>query len=424
MKKFKFQAAGKVLAAGVLTLAVAFLLAPITWAQGNYKVLHSFEGTPNAGEPSGGVIFDASGNLYGMTTGGGGPDCTQYNGCGTVYMLGFNSDGSWTESVLHSFTGKADGGTPWVTSLTFDQVGNLVGSTFWGGERGCAANHGCGTLFMLSPTGDGDWTETVLHSFSGSKDGANPAGDVMFDTAGNLFGTTELGGAYGDGVAFAATPSDGKWADRVLHAFTGGKDGAQVVSGFTMDGQGNLYGTARSGGNYGAGVVFRATPTPTGWSKTVIYEFRGGSDGSTPQGDLTIGSDGNLYGMTRAGGSSCDCGTVFRLTQQLSGSWTKEILHTFNGNDGSTPWAGVVTDSEGNLYGTTYYGGTGPSGVVFELTQNIDGTWTETVLHNFSGAEDGGNSQAAVTLDPQGDIYGTTRYGGAYGHGVVFEITP
>jgi len=416
--------AGKIFTITMTTLVFALLLTSTAGAQGNCKVLYSFEGTPDAGEPSGGLIFDASGNLYGMTTGGGVPDCPDYNGCGTVYMLVFNSDGSWTESVLHSFTGKEDGATPWVTSLTFDKVGNLFGSTFWGGGRGCAANYGCGTLFMLMPIGDGNWSETVLHNFSGATDGANPAGNVMFDTAGNLFGTAELGGTYGDGVAFTATLSDGKWAGRILHTFKGGKDGAQVVSGFTMDTQGNLYGTARYGGGYGAGVVFEGTPTPNGWSTSVIYQFKGGVDGSTPQGSLIIGNDGSLYGMTRAGGGSCDCGTVFRLTQEPNGHWTKETLHTFNGNDGSTPWAGVVTDWEGNLYGTTYYGGTGPAGVVFELTQNIDGTWTETVLHNFAGAEDGGNPQAAVSLDPQGNIYGTTRYGGAYGHGVVFEITP
>ena len=227
----------KFLAATALMLAVVLTLAPGAGAQGHFKVVYAFRGSDGQ-QPRAGLVFDVAGNLYLTTAAGGIGGCWFYGGygCGTVVKLAPNPDGSWTESVLYTFTGGEDGGNPWST-LLFDAAGNLYGTTMYGGA------YGNGAVFELSPTPDGSWTEGVLHSFIGA-DGAQPSGALTFDTAGNLYGTAENGGAYDHGALYTLTPNlDGTWTQQVLHSFTGGKDGARPSrnGALIFDAAGNLW---------------------------------------------------------------------------------------------------------------------------------------------------------------------------------------
>lgn len=265
------------------------------------------------------------------------------------------------------------------------------------------------------------WTETVLHRFSGGSDGGAPGfGDLIFDQAGNIYGTTSAGGAYGYGTIFKLTPSGGSWTETVLYSFTGGSDGSQPFAGLIFDNVGNLYGTTFVGGTFGYGTVFQLTPSGSGWTETVLYSFHGESDGSEPVGGLIFDRSGNLYGTT----STWDAGkggTVFKLTPS-DGTWVFALLYSFTGQGG--PLASLTMDATGNLYGTTY--GVGFFGNVFKLTRSGNG-WTYTSLHDFTGYYDGANPWGNVILDASGNIFGTSSFGyGGYPDccGVAFEITP
>jgi uncharacterized repeat protein (TIGR03803 family) len=229
-----------------------------------------------------------------------------------VFKLAPNPDGTWTESVLYSFTGGADGGSPWA-ALVFDAAGNLYGTTWVGGADGK------GAVFKLTPNPDGTWTESVLYSFTGGADGAYPAAGVIFDAAGNLYGTTGGGGADDNGAVFKLTPDpDGSWTESVLHSFTGGADGGGPVTALIFDAAGNLYGTTAGGGSrllnicrgLGCGVVFELTPTSTGWSETVLNEFLGKA--ADPEAPVIFDPKGNLYGTTWSG--TGNYGVVFEIT--------------------------------------------------------------------------------------------------------------
>jgi len=370
--------------AALMIIIAILLLAPGAGAASTYKVLNRFTGDDGYG-PYAALILDAAGNLYGTTPNGG------TSNWGVVYMLAPNGDGSWTESVLYSFTGGDDGSYPDHPSLVFDAAGNLYGATYGGGGVGdCDTfGHGCGTVFTLTPNGDGSWTESVLYSFSGGEDGGWPEGTPIIDAAGNLYGTTTQGGTYGAGTVFKLAPnSGGTWTESVLYSFTGGADG-----------------TPNSGG---------------GWTESVIHQFKGGKDGAAPGTiRLVFDATGNLYGTTTQGGTH-GYGNVFRLKPNSDGTWTESVLHQFKGGkDGETPWAGVVFDASGNLYGTTVYGGADRYGVVFRLTPKPSGGWTETVLHAFKGSAV--YPYAGPVLDGAGNLYGATR--GAK-NGTVYEITP
>ena len=317
------------------------------------SVLHSFNYSD--GEvPFAGLIFDAAGNLYGTTAGGGAYDA------GTVFQLTPNGDGSWTESVLHSFNGK-DGRQP-LSSLIFDAGGNLYGATYSGGA------FGDGTVFQLTPNGDGSWTESVLHSFNGG-DGREPLSSLIFDAVGNLYGTTYTGGAYGWGTVFKLTPNgDGSWTESVLHSFNH-RDGAFPYSSLTFDAAGNLYGTTASGGYFGVGTVFKLKPNGDGsWTESRLHSFNV-TDGYAPVAGLIFDAAGNLYGTTQYGGTY-NYGVVFRLRPKPAGGWRYRVLHEFQDHPSANPQAGLVLDQAGDLYGTTYGDGTTTFGSVFEITPN------------------------------------------------------
>ncbi len=397
---------GTTFAGGASDAGVVFKLSP----GGTYTVLHSFSRGSDGRFPLAGLVADSSGNLYGTTDEGGGSGCGGV-GCGVVFKL---SPGG-TETVLHSFSGGSDGSVP-NGGLIADSSGNLYGTTEEGGT-GCLGN-GCGTVFKLSPDG----TETALYTFTGGSDGANPLAGLIADSSGNLYGTTAFGGASGNGVVFKLSPSG---TETVLHAFSGfPSDGGTPEGGLIADSSGNLYGTTAIGGASGNGVVFKLSASGT---EPVLYSLKGGSDGGTPVAGLIADSGGNLYGTTFAGGAS-NSGVVFKL----SPSGTETVLHSFSAapSDGTNPRSGLIADSSGNLFGTTQeggaLGGVCPSGcgMVFKVTPS----GTETVLYAFTGGSDGANPLAGLIADSIGNLYGTASRGGgsgcpSTGCGTVFKLT-
>jgi uncharacterized repeat protein (TIGR03803 family) len=263
----------------------------------------------------------------------------------------------------------------------------------------------------------------VLYSFTGGADGGYPGyGDVVFDQAGNLYGTTSLGGVNGFGTVFKLTPSGGGWTESVLYSFAGGNDGAFPYSGVTFDKVGNLYGTTTSGGANGGGTVYQLTPSEIGWTETVLWNFQAASDGSYPVGGVIFDQAGNLYGTTANGGPSSG-GTVYELTPS-GGNWVFTLLYSFSGYAG--PFGGLAMDAAGSLYGTTYQDGTYHLGSAFKLTLS-GGSWIYTDLHDFDTG--GIYPIGSVVLDAGGNLYGTASAGGSQGCGgngcgVVWEITP
>ena len=393
-----------------LAILTSILFVPITWAATRETVLHNFgDGANDGSTPSAGLILDAAGDLYG-TTSYGGPD-----NLGTVFKLTPKADGDWTEKVLYSF--NQTGGSYPEAGLILDAAGDLYGTTYQGGT------HGQGTAFELTPQADGSWKEKVLHSFN-ITDGANPEAGLIFDAAGNLYGTTDQGGTYGFGTAFELTPQgDGGWTEKVLHSFNFNEtDGANPEAGLIFDGAGNLYGTTNGSGTGSVGTVFELTSKADGsWKEKVLYSFDG-SDGSNPEAGLILDRAGDLYGTTSSGGSD-NLGTVFKLALKADGDWTEKVLYSFNETDGAYPEAGLILDASGNLYGTTVGGGTNGDGTVFELTPEGGGSWTEKVLHNFNGM-DGFAPYAGLTFDTAGNLYGTNTGGGTHNDGTAFELTP
>jgi uncharacterized repeat protein (TIGR03803 family) len=334
-----------------------------------------------------------------------------------------------TYKVLHNFGGPGDGWEP-LGTLVFDSNGNLYGTTEVGGYSGprCYVL-GCGTIFKLTPNADGTWNENLIFRLTGTE-GNNPSGSLTFDLRRNLCSTTQGSGAYGYGTAFELTPdSNGTWSASVLHAFTGSWDGASPQGGITFGEAGQIYGTTTSAGLNGHGTVFSLGQTSAlNWYELVLHAFAGGDDGGSPSfGTLTIDASGNLYGATVYGGSR-GYGTVFELTpSRVKSGWTETVLYSFTGGaDGAEPWSGVAFDAAGNLYGTTTFGGVGGGnggGVVFRLAPNGDGTWTESVLHAFQGSNDGLNPSGGLTFDSAGNLYGTTQNGGS-GGGTIFKLQP
>ncbi|HET9407905.1 MAG TPA: choice-of-anchor tandem repeat GloVer-containing protein [Candidatus Sulfotelmatobacter sp.] len=376
------------------------------------RILHSFTGGSDGLFPESGMIFDGKGNLYGTTAGGGANGgCS---GCGTVFKLSPTASGAWTETILYGFGASFGDGIDSLSSLTFDGKGNLYGTTITGGGQQE------GTVFELSPSLGGTWTEKILINFTGGTDGGQPVGGLVFDSVGNLYGVTSVGGLHGFGTVFRLTPgAGGTWTEQVLHSFAGGNDGATPTFGNTLipDGAGNLYGVASQGGLHDYGVVFELVRA-SGWAEKVLYAFPGGSGGSFPEGSLVFDHAGNLYGSASY--------TVFELSPTSSGFWTEKTLHSFvGGSDGASAAAGLIFDKAGNLYGTTGTGGA-HRGIVFELTPTTAGTWTEKILHRFSATGGDGTFPGfgTLTIDSTGHLYGTTTSGGSSNDGVVFQVTP
>lgn len=343
-----------------------------------------------------------------------------------MYKLSFQAVGGWQETRLHDF-GKGNDGAQPCASVTLDPTGNLFGTAISGGT------YGLGAVFELTPNIHGGWTEKVLYSFNSTgSSGYSPGVSLVLDASGNLYGTTRLGGAYGQGTVFELSPStDGVWAQQILHSFNSGVlDGVYPVASVTFDAAGHLYGTTSAGGTRGGGTVFQLSSTTAGWTESILHNFIiDGTNGSTPEANLVIDAAGNLYGTTTFGGAYHK-GAVFELTSTVSG-WTEKVLHSFdpNGTDGFSPYAGVVLDSTGNLYGTTPNGGSNWVGVVYKLAPGSNGHWTETILHSFrANGIDGTSPFWGVTLDTLGNLYGTTTDGGAYSNsgnsGTVYEVIP
>ncbi len=364
------------------------------------RVLYNFcalGGCSDGSGPAAGVVADTSGNRYGTTSQGGNFACG--GGCGVVYKLAPGG----TETVLHAFDGSD--GQYADTPLIIDASGNLYGATATGGGKG-SCNLGCGVAFKIAPDG----TETVLHAFSGGKDGGFPNA-LIADKKGNLYGTTAIGGAHGDGTVFELR-SNGK--ELVLYSFAGGNDGAGPAAGVIRDKLGNLYGTTAGGGLYNSGTVFKLAPDGT---ETVLYAFTGGSDGGPPYASLVADRAGNLYGTTYFGGANGG-GNVFKVAPDGSETSLYAFCTQGNCSDGNEPLAALVVDKSGNLYGTTSTGGQYGNGVVFKLAP--DGI--ETVLHSFNAGVGDGAWPISGLIAVNGILYGTAQGGGTNSSGVVFRV--
>lgn len=387
-------------------------------AHAGERPIHVFAGTGGKA-PTAGLIVDSQGNLYGTTSEGG-----TFN-VGTVYELSPTQEGGWTYKGLHIFKGgDTDGAMP-AASLIFDDSGNLYGTTARGGA------HDLGTVFELTPNGDGTWSESILYFFSADGGGIQPEASLVFDDLGNIYGTTFSGGSYGRGTAFELlSTTEGTWNEVDIHDFSGSDfgDGANPEGDLIFDTAGNLYGTSSAGGgagcsqDAGCGTIFELSPSGSGWGEKLLYIFQGGNDGAVPLAGLTIDSIGNLYGTTGSGGSTKDCGTVFELSLS-SDQWKETLLHRFlTKNDGKEPLSSLTFDQSGNLYGTTYGGGNYGEGTVFQLIKTSGGNWNEA-HYSFGRAGDGQLPKGSVVFDSMGNLYGTTSEGGS-GNGIVFEFHP
>jgi uncharacterized repeat protein (TIGR03803 family) len=337
-----------------------------------------------------------------------------------ISIFGMSARGvAQQETILHSFTnGTTDGSAPY-DQLTFDAAGNLYGTTYAGGT------YNGGTVFKLSPQGGGNWTEAILHSFGNHTDAQGIYAGVVLDATGNIFGMSYHGGAYGEGAVFEVSPqAGGAYSERVLHSFNAnGVDGFDALTGVILDSAGNLYGTTASGGTYGVGIVFELVKTGDGYREKIIHNFDGnGRDGTDPEAGLIFDSAGNLYGTTYEGGIY-NYGTVFELSPH-AGGWRIKILHDFDSKTGDAtyPQAGVTFDSAGNLYGTAN-GGAYVHGAIFEMQPATGGAWAESVIHSFTDSTTDGAGPSGVVTINSGNLYGVTDGGGAYGtFGTAYEF--
>jgi uncharacterized repeat protein (TIGR03803 family) len=425
--------------AGMRLLALVALLCLVTAAWGQDTVLYSFTGGVDGDAPVGGVVRDSAGNLYGSTPNGGDTSpqaCTlDYgeNGCGVVYKLSPNGSGGWTETVIHTFTSGSDGSVP-LGNLVMDGAGNLFGTTEYGGSP-C----GCGTVFELSPTESGPWTETILYNFKGGADGDSPQAGLIFDSLGNLYGTTSFGAnsgcdTLGCGTVFELTNSGGAWTKSILYAFQDGADGGEPGSELVMDGAGNLYGTAPIGGNtsgcnppYGCGTVYELSPGSSGWTETPLYTFQGNTDGAYPVAGLAIDQTGNLYGNLEDAGTNT-WGYIYRLSPASGGAFNFVSIYSFNFTDGARPM-GTPLIANRALYGTVSVGGhknqlcTLGCGGVYRLTPASGGGVSYT-FRGFGNSVYGALPEGDLSIDSSGNLVGTTSKGGADNSGTVFEIKP
>jgi uncharacterized repeat protein (TIGR03803 family) len=396
----------------VLAVALVMLVRPQSTQAQIFTVLHSFTNGTDGGTSFAGLVL-ADGNLYGTTTLGGNLGCNVGHGCGTVFSIRRISG---EEGVLYSFSDSSYGAYPY-SGLLRDSIGNLYG-TFWGGATSYGGVNGLGAVFEVNPAGN----ETILHSFTGAPDGQYPEAGLVKDSEGNLYGTTTEGGtsvacADGNGCGTIFKIDGVTGTETVLYSFAGGTDGGLPVFGTLLLLSGNLYGTTQSGGVYEQGTVFKFN-LKSG-KETVVHSFSGfPTDGTAPQGGLIRDTSGNLYGTTFQGGSFGP-GTVFKINIKTG---FETVLYSFAGgsSDGSNPYSALVIDKLGNLYGTTYAGGANGCGTIFELPLN----GAEIILHSFSLPTDGGSPFAGLVRDSEGNLYGTTENGGPGGFGTVFKLVP
>jgi uncharacterized repeat protein (TIGR03803 family) len=389
--------------------------------------IYTFKNKPAGIFPLGPLTADAQGNFYGTAFNGGiaprpNNDCSQTeNGCGVVFKLTPSGAGEWAYSVIYEFKGAPSDGQDPTDTLAIDADGNIYGTTYYGGNPG--------TVYELSPLGNGSYSERVIHKFTGnapgSADGTLPTG-LIVDSTGILYGTAVNGGTFNQGgVVWELSPNgDGSFTERILHNFTGPPDGEAPRGQLLLDASGTLFGTTSYGGTYGGGTAYELSPSSGGWTETVLHSFGSSGDGCNPFASLVSDGAGNLYSTT----SGCaSFGTVFELSPS-GGAYTEKIIHYFlNMSAGEYPGP-VVFDSAANLYGTTSQGGEFGFGTIFKLTPNGNGGWAESAVHNFTGNGDGAYPMYGVTIGSDGNVYGTTPYGGSAatydGFGVVFRYKP
>jgi uncharacterized repeat protein (TIGR03803 family) len=400
-------------------------------------ILYSFRGGRKDGAlPAAGLVADKTGALYGTTQAGGAKNR------GTVFKLTPSGPG-YTESVLYGFQGGQSDGAWLVAGLIEDKSGALYGTTLEGGVQndrsGCTVSpyKGCGTVFKLTPSASGHaYQENILYGFSGyahGYDGFWPYGGLIADKTGALYGTTQWGGSSASlGTVFKLTPTGTGYTEAIVYTFplsSSGPsfpDGTNPAAGLLADDSGALYGTTELGGTgacpgfptAGCGVVFKLTPSGSGYALSVLHSFQSGNDGWWPLAGLIQDASGALYGTTEYGGAAND-GTVFKLTPSTSG-YSESILHAFDGNDGALPLASLTLD-RGALYGTTSSGGNANQGTIFTLTPSGS---SYSVLYAFQGGSDGAEPLAGLTRGKAGMLYGTTMTGGASGAGTVFALKP
>ena len=400
-------------AKAAVAIASMLIMVMIQPAQAQtFNLLHTFTGGQDGAHPFAGLTLDRAGNLYGTTYGGG-------DGVGAVYKLTHRSSG-WT---LNSLSTLNVGGNGPLGGVVFGPNGTLYGTTSQATRYG-----GFGTVFNLSPAATVckaalcPWIESLSYLFEGSPDGYGPGyGNLIFDQAGDIFGTT-YGGGNNYGIVYELKSSGGSWIESVLHSFLY-NDGADPYNGVIFDNAGNLYGTTWGGGSHHGGTVFELTYSAgSGWQETVLYSFQNDSDGSGPYSGLIFDASGNLYGATSTGGPGGG-GTVFQLTPSDNGVWTFSVIYSFAGAENCGPEGSLALDEAGNLYGTTVCDGANNLGSVFELTLSGD-SWTYTALHDFTGGSDGAGLFCSVIFDANGNLYGTAADGGADAVGTVWEITP
>jgi uncharacterized repeat protein (TIGR03803 family) len=438
----------KLLIAATLTSAILVFCAPCARSQ-SYQVIHNFGAPGGSGvlqaatNPYAGMIFDQQGNLFGTTEYGGSfnpnSGCAGA-GCGTVYELSPNGSGGWREKILYAFTFLYDMADHPTAPVVFDQLGNLYGVANC--PQDCFFGYG-GVVFKLTPS-NGSWTESVVYTESGPSGcggnfgtGSAVSCSVAVDH-GHLYGLTVIGGPgscyMGCGTLYSLEQRSISQYDYLLdYAFRGGADGSSPQGLLAFDAAGNIYGTTGAGGSANAGTVYMLTRNQRtfGWTETVLHSFQGGTaDGANPIAGVVLDSAGNIYGTTAQGGTAGQ-GTVYLLSPQPDGTWEETLLYSFQGgNDAAAPNSTLAMDAAGNLYGTAG-GGANSQGTVFKLTHS-GGQWTESLLHSFTGGLDGGQPSGGVTLDSSGNVFGTASEGGAYADcrhppvcgGVAFEITP
>jgi uncharacterized repeat protein (TIGR03803 family) len=410
----------------LVTTVLGLLVVESASAAATYKVLHSFDGTDGSSLWRG-VVLDGQGDVFGTAVGGGGSGCYGY-GCGTVFELS-RKTGKWRFAVVQDFGSGQNGAIPY-GGLVLDASGNLYGTTTMGGADNS------GTAFELSPDADG-WSLTTLYAFC-SEPGCRDVGTMAalaWGKEGELYGTSQGGGTDG-GEVFELAPGPGDWSYTLIHTFQPSyynqpaPGGTNPYAALIVDSAGNLYGTTANGGalcnGWSCGVVYELKPLPGGgWKEVVLHRFHlNGTDGHTPGwGALYMDGTGRLYGTTQGGG--CCGGVVYKLTLQPDGHWKEKILYQFKGGaKGYLPNAGVVMDEAGILYGITDAGGYGDCGVIYKLAPQPAGKWAYTVLHTFGHGDDGCMPEGNLAIDQNGNLYGGTVLGGAYGAGVVFRLRP
>jgi uncharacterized repeat protein (TIGR03803 family) len=409
----------------LVLLGFVFIAFETTLAQ-SYEVIYNFTGGADGAHPLTGMTVAGEQAFYG-TTNDRGLDW------GTVFKFS-RPAADWNLNTLFSFTPwnktplYGNGGTRTTAGITLGPNGGLYATTESGGNMS-----GCGAVYELVPSQNAffpQWSQRVVYQFGGNlgghHDGCGPNATVIFDHAGSIYGTTFQGGAYTyGGTVYKITPTPSGWEEAVLWNFGDGSDGSQPFNSLIIDRSGNLYGTTTRGGQYNWGTVFELTPSPSGWTETILHDFQNEADGAVPYTGLISDQSGNLYGATVTGGENHG-GTVFQLTRS-GNSWIFQVLYALTGGG---PNQNLLIGSDGSLFGVTTGGGTYGHGSVFRLSPTVNG-WAYGDLHDFQGPpNDGAYPWGGLVFDAHGEIYGTTDNGGLYdcdsggGCGIIFKLAP